>query len=342
MEQIRKGSSLHRSGHTGEVSADSGLDQSFHPFPDGQLLVMAEVMGLVRVVHELETVSSGVYVLIGHDLVPNDVDIPLDLGLLQAQRVIKPFLSAKAFTLTDLSLLFRIYKCGPLSTKYLCLHELNWSFFLRIHPLWSGVPICSNTLLPGFISGAPATCAATAGDRATTSDVELVRFRSTAGSRDDFSLSDGVGRGFSLSFSDSDTGRRVFSLSLSAMPSEVDGRLRPLGWRIREKVLCMSDSWSPFSFSGFSLFSELPFVSENVTPLDQGHNSHRQLGNRLPPLPKRTRKAAAEEAETIRVLALIAALLLARPPSRRREIGVVRLARIIRRRRCELLGVSAA
>lgn len=70
-------------GLTGVVSRDSSLHESLHPLTDSDVLLGAEVMALIRVVHDTETVAAGVDVLIRNYLVTGDVDVTLDLRLLQ-------------------------------------------------------------------------------------------------------------------------------------------------------------------------------------------------------------------------------------------------------------------
>ena len=88
---IRQGLKTMRQNHvigvrkkapTGEVSADSRLHQRLHPFPDDELLIMAEIMGLVRIMNEPEPISARVYIFIGNHSIPKNIDVALDLGFL--------------------------------------------------------------------------------------------------------------------------------------------------------------------------------------------------------------------------------------------------------------------
>ena len=121
--------------------------------------------------------------------------------------------------LTDLLLLLRKYKCGPLRIKYRNFQELYLSPFLRIHPVWSGSPIWSIiftpftpcvrrrgspfTVLPSRLRPVPAK---------RTLEFEVVRLCRTAGS---FSFS------FSLS---SDIPKKSRGIFLGDPPEEVEGR----------------------------------------------------------------------------------------------------------------------
>ena len=67
------------------VTADSGLHKGLHPLSDNDLLIMTEIICFVRVVNDPETVTTRVDVLVGDDLVADDVDISLDLCLLHVE-----------------------------------------------------------------------------------------------------------------------------------------------------------------------------------------------------------------------------------------------------------------
>ena len=56
---------------------------------------MAEVLGLVRIMDESESVAAGVNVLIRHHSITNDVDVALDLRFLQHLVSLGVFYSAE-------------------------------------------------------------------------------------------------------------------------------------------------------------------------------------------------------------------------------------------------------
>ncbi len=68
---------------TSEITRNGSFHQGLHPLSDHDLFIVAEVVRLIRLVHDPESVSSGVDVLIGDYFVAHDIYVPLDLGLLQ-------------------------------------------------------------------------------------------------------------------------------------------------------------------------------------------------------------------------------------------------------------------
>lgn len=72
---------------TGIIPTNRRLHNSLHPVPQNRLLIRAEKVGLIVVVVDTEPISSRVHVLVHGDLVPNDIDIPLDLRLLKVSSV---------------------------------------------------------------------------------------------------------------------------------------------------------------------------------------------------------------------------------------------------------------
>lgn len=68
---------------TSEITSNGSFHQGLHPLSNHDLFIVAEVVRLIRLVHDPEPVSSGVDVLIGDYFVAHDIDVPLDLGLLQ-------------------------------------------------------------------------------------------------------------------------------------------------------------------------------------------------------------------------------------------------------------------
>lgn len=72
----------HNGKRTGIVAANRGLHYSFHPLTDYDLLFGAEEVRLLRVMNDLEAVTTWIDVLVGNHLVPLDVDISLNFRFL--------------------------------------------------------------------------------------------------------------------------------------------------------------------------------------------------------------------------------------------------------------------
>jgi hypothetical protein len=67
---------------TGIISTDCGLHDGFHPLPNNNLLGGAEEMRFISVVHDSESISSGISILVCENLVSQYIDIPFDFALL--------------------------------------------------------------------------------------------------------------------------------------------------------------------------------------------------------------------------------------------------------------------
>ncbi len=67
---------------TVEIAGDSRLDQSLHPLSNDQLFIVTEAVCLIRVMDQLEAITSRVHFLICYDPVAYDVDVSLDFGFL--------------------------------------------------------------------------------------------------------------------------------------------------------------------------------------------------------------------------------------------------------------------
>lgn len=67
---------------TGIVSSDRSFHECFHPFSDGDLFVRTEPVSDAGLVEDPEPIASRIRVLVRHDAVPLDVDIPFDFRLL--------------------------------------------------------------------------------------------------------------------------------------------------------------------------------------------------------------------------------------------------------------------
>ena len=104
-------------------------------------------MRLILIMINPETVSSRINILINCNLISNNMDISLDSSFLQMKSIFNQKSKGEA-QLTDLLLLLKKYRCGPLRMKYRFFQELNLSPLLRIHPVWSGSPIWSMIFHP--------------------------------------------------------------------------------------------------------------------------------------------------------------------------------------------------
>lgn len=91
---------------TSIVTADSGFHKGLHPLSDDDMLIMTEIMRLVRVMNNTETVTTRVSIFVSYDLIADNVNITLDLRLL---RILSNLESRwRIFILlTALSLLFK-------------------------------------------------------------------------------------------------------------------------------------------------------------------------------------------------------------------------------------------
>lgn len=92
------------------IPANSSLHDRLHPLPDNSLFGRAEKVRLVGVVYNSEAISSRISILIGKNLVPNDVDISLDLRFLQEEKSSKQIPQHTTDVLTDLDSLLRMYR----------------------------------------------------------------------------------------------------------------------------------------------------------------------------------------------------------------------------------------
>ena len=80
----------------------------------------------IRVVYQSESISPGIYVLIGDNTVTNDINISLDLRLLKKADESLDYRRVRRDATrqpTVWALLLSQYKWGPLSTKYRFFHD---------------------------------------------------------------------------------------------------------------------------------------------------------------------------------------------------------------------------
>lgn len=65
------------------ISADGRFHDCFHPVTDDRLLIGTEVMGLVVIMFDTETIAARIHILIVRNLVANYVDESLDFCFLR-------------------------------------------------------------------------------------------------------------------------------------------------------------------------------------------------------------------------------------------------------------------
>ena len=73
--------------HTGIIPQNRGFHDGLHPIPNNTLLFRAEVMSLIMIMINPETISSGINILINCNLISNNMDISLDPSFLQTKSV---------------------------------------------------------------------------------------------------------------------------------------------------------------------------------------------------------------------------------------------------------------
>jgi hypothetical protein len=70
--------------HTRIITLDCCFHKCLHPLADDCLFIGAEIVRAIRLVHQLESISPGVYMLICDKTIANDVDVSFDLCLLSS------------------------------------------------------------------------------------------------------------------------------------------------------------------------------------------------------------------------------------------------------------------
>lgn len=71
---------------TGVVATDGSLHERLHPLPNDELFIGTEIVSLIRIMDDRESITTRIDVLVSLNSVPGNVDVSLDLGFLQEQR----------------------------------------------------------------------------------------------------------------------------------------------------------------------------------------------------------------------------------------------------------------
>ena len=95
---------------TREVAADRCLNHGLHPLSHNELLVVAEEMCFIVVMHDFEAIPAGINILIRDDFVTKNIDVALDLRLLLTKEFREFDMAIFLCLLTVLSLLFSMYR----------------------------------------------------------------------------------------------------------------------------------------------------------------------------------------------------------------------------------------